>query len=267
MWDYDEYGEREERPPDPAQEEVRELLRVFFNERNDTVFFSRQVEVLHEHLYFHWITNRAIRDLIEEGEIRTETRKLSTGGNIKLLWHRSFRYYRRTATDIVKLVEEYSDPNIGAALGLHGELMVLEGFARNQFVLHGREVRSFNGCTWNETQHDIDFVFAKDSIIYGVEVKNTLPYMVDKEFRIKIRLCQGLGIRPVFVVRMMPKHWVVELDRQGGFALILKYQLYPWTHRELAKRVSAVLGLPVDAPRALADGTMLRFVRWHERNK
>jgi len=267
VWDYHEYEEDEERPTDPVQEEVRELLRTFFNDRNDAVFFSRQVEVLHEHLYFHWITNRAIRDLIEEGEVRTETRKLAAGGSIKLLWHRSFRYYRRAATDVVKLVEEYSDPNIGAALGLHGELMVLEGFARNQFVLHGREVRDFNGISWDETKHDIDFVFAKDSIIYGVEVKNTLSYMNYDEFHIKIRLCQRLGLQPVFVVRMMPKHWIVELAREGGFALIIKYQLYPWTHRELAKRVAHTFGLPVDAPRALADGTMLRFVKWHRQNR
>ncbi len=49
----------------------------------------------------------------------------------------------------------------------------------------------------------------------------------------------------------------------GGFALILKYQLYPWTHRELAKRVNQALNLPVDAPRFLAEGTMNRFLKWH----
>jgi hypothetical protein len=51
----------------------------------------------------------------------------------------------------------------------------------------------------------------------------------------------------------------------GGFVLVLKYQLYPWTHRELARTVREDLGLPVDAPRALAEGTMERFVRWHRK--
>ncbi len=54
-----------------------------------------------------------------------------------------------------------------------------------------------------------------------------------------------------------------ELMHRGGFALILKYQLYPWTHRELAKRVNQELDLPVDAPRFLAEGTMKRFLKWH----
>jgi hypothetical protein len=63
---------------------------------------------------------------------------------------------------------------------------------------------------------------------------------------------------------MIPKSWINELVKAGGFALILKYQLYPWSHRELAKRVANELNLPVDAPRALADGTMARFLRWHQ---
>jgi len=70
----------------------------------------------------------------------------------------------------------------------------------------------------------------------------------------------------MFVVRMIPKTWIKELIDRGGYAMILKYQLYPWTHRDLAQRVARELGLPVDAPRALADGTMERFLRWHEKN-
>lgn len=68
----------------------------------------------------------------------------------------------------------------------------------------------------------------------------------------------------MFVARMLPRTWINELIESGGFALILKYQLYPWTHKDIAARVAKGLGLPVDAPKALADGTMKRFVRWHE---
>ena len=122
------------------------------------------------------------------------------------------------------------------------------------------------GKTWEESEHDLDFIFERDPAVYGIEVKNTLGYMQYKEFGIKIRLCRQLGVRPVFVVRMMPKTWIKELIDSGGYAMVLKYQLYPWTHRELASRVAEELGLPVDAPRALASGTMERFLRWHDRN-
>ena len=73
-------------------------------------------------------------------------------------------------------------------------------------------------------------------------------------------------MRPVFAARMLPKSWVKEVVDAGGFALIMKYQLYPWAHRDLARRVRDELGLPVDAPRALQDGTMDRFMRWHRPN-
>jgi hypothetical protein len=79
-------------------------------------------------------------------------------------------------------------------------------------------------------------------------------------------MCKHLDLRPVFVARMLPKGWIKEIVDEGGFALILKYQLYPWTHKELASQVAMELGLPVDAPKALEDGTMKRFMRWHRKS-
>jgi hypothetical protein len=163
------------------------------------------------------------------------------------------------------LVNEYSDPNIGAAIGLQGEALVLEGFARIEFVMKGRDVNRYGGRVWSESDHDLDFVFERDGRAYGIEVKNTLGYMDRIEFDTKIRLCRHLGIRPVIAARMLPKSWINDLVNAGGFALVFKYQLYPWAHRELAKRVQEGLGLPVDSPRRLGDGTMVRFLRWHER--
>ncbi len=167
---------------------------------------------------------------------------------------------------VMKLVEEYSSPDIGGYLGLHGETMVLEAFARNQFVMIGRNVNDYKGKKWEETDHNLDFIFERDGVAYGLEVKNTLGYMEHEELRIKTKMCQYLGLKPVFVVRMIPKSWIHELNSAGGFGLILKYQLYPWTHKELAKRVSEALQLPVDAPKALHDGTMQRFITWHNKN-
>lgn len=198
--------------------------------------------------------------------IRSEWRKLSTGTSVKLVWHKGYRFYKRTAGQLVNLVEEYSDPNIGAALGLHRETMVLEGFARTQFVMASRNTREYQGKEWADTDHNLDFIFERDGIAYGIEVKNTLGYMDREEFLLKIKLSKWLGIKPVFVCRMLPRSWIHDLNKSAGFALILKYQLYPWTHRELARRVSDALGLPVDAPRYLAEGTMNRFLKWHRKN-
>lgn len=261
--DLEDLGREQDGPPDLKETDARNELREFFEARREDVFFSRQVEVQHEDRSFHWISNRAIRHLLEEGVLLGERRTLQSGGSVHLLWHRGFRYYRRAASRLVKTVEEYSDPNIGAALGLTGEAMILEGFALRKFVLEGRNTRSFAGEDWQQTEHNLDFIFEKDGHAYGVEVKNTLGYMEHNELITKIKMCRHLGVAPVFVARMLPKVWIKELNDAGGFALILKHQLYPWAHRDLARRVKAELGLPVDSPRALAEGTMERFVRWH----
>jgi hypothetical protein len=77
---------------DTHESQAREHLRQFFDEHREEVFFSRQIEVQNENVYFHWITNRAIRELVDEGVIHSEVRRLRTGGTIKLLWHRSYRF-------------------------------------------------------------------------------------------------------------------------------------------------------------------------------
>jgi hypothetical protein len=64
---------------------------------------------------------------------------------------------------------------------------------------------------------------------------------------------------------MMPKTWIQELQVKGGFALIRKYQLYPWTHKNLARKVARELELPVDSPRVLEATTMNRFIKWHKK--
>lgn len=263
--DSDIDAEPEAAPADPAHSRAVEEIRRFFQSHREQVFYSRQIEVLFERHFFHWISNRAIHHLLEEGALKEEWRPLGESANMHLFWHRSFRYPRRAAARLVDLVEEFSSPNTSAALGTHAELLVLEGFALLEFVLKGRHKRSFGDRVWERTGHDLDFIFSRDHRHYGVEVKNMLGYMEKAEFEEKIKLCKHLGLQPVFVVRMLPKTWIEELRRAGGFALILGHQLYPWSHRDLALRIRQELGLPVDSPRSLAEGTMQRFLRWHER--
>lgn len=143
--------------------------------------------------------------------------------------------------------------------------MVSDGFARFRFVQLGRNTNEYKGRKWEESRHDMDFIFERDGLAYGIEVKNTLPYINDREMKVKIRLCKHLGLAPVFVVRAMPAIWIGEVRRAGGFTLVLGHQLYPLSHKEFAKEVREKTGLPVDAPRALYDGTMRRFETWHEK--
>lgn len=106
-----------EREPDAQEDRARAALERFFDGRRESVFFSRQLEVQNEGEWYHWITNRALRELIGRGVIGTEVRPLGTGGTIHLMWNKRHRYYRRDARKVVQLVEEYSDPNIGGRIG------------------------------------------------------------------------------------------------------------------------------------------------------
>lgn len=247
-----------------SDEAAAARLERFFDENQQEVFYSRQLEVAYEDELFHWVTSRALRRLIELGKIAHERREMSSGQEIHLMRHRSHRYYKRQSARLVGLVEEYAHPDIGEALGDHAERMVLEGIAGHRFVMVGRETKEYGEREWVSSEHDLDFIFERDGCAYGVEVKNTLGYMSQRELRTKMDMCKYLGITPLLVARMLPKHWINEIVEAGGFALILKYQLYPRSHHALARRVRDQLGLPVDSPRRLQEGTVRRFVRWHE---
>jgi hypothetical protein len=83
-----------------------------------------------------------------------------------------------------------------------------------------------------------------------------------KEFVTKIRMSLHLGLRPVFAVRSLPRTWAEALIHAGGYAMIMQYQFYPWTHTQLASEIREKLLLPVDTPRKIEDGTMQRFENW-----
>src|SRR6185436_11610183 len=106
--------------------------------------------------------------LLAADVIKSESRKLATGSVIKLLWHKRYRYYKRDAARVVDLVDEYGSPNMCAAIGLHGEQMILGGFARRQFVMRDHNTRSFGERQWVETDHNFDFIFERDGRAYGV---------------------------------------------------------------------------------------------------
>jgi hypothetical protein len=263
----DEFGYDEPEPargPDPQIPAARAAVLELFASSPTQVFFSRQVEVRLEKEYFHWITNRAIRELVADGEIKGETVKLNTGGEIHLLWPKQFRYFRRSAKRVIELVESYSVNSFSRLVGYTGEMLVGDAFATAQFTRVGRETRKFAEREWTTSSHDLDFVVERDGFAYGVEVKNTLGYMREEELNIKIAMCEELGVTPLFVVRYMPATWFNRVREVGGFVLMLKYQLYPLSHVELARAVREELGMPVHAPAALFDSTLRRFTAWHD---
>ena len=100
-------------------------------------------------------------------------------------------------------------------------------------------------------------------MVYGAEVKNALSYIDPEELAIKLEMCAELGVRPLFILRMAAKSYVEQIRQAGGFALLFGWQLYPYGHATLAKRVREELHLPVDSPKAVWEGTVKRLLDWH----
>jgi len=251
---------------DPKVQEAEIVLRDFFNKHADETFYERQLTVGFEDNFFHWITAKALRRLTALGALATSL-ELVPGAvgrmAIRFYRHPRHRYWKRQAKEIGALVAEFSRRPFLEAIGLHGEAMFDAALPKAGFLPRAHDVREFGGKKWTHTEHDLDRVYERDGIFYGLEIKNTLPYIPREELTIKLEMCKTLGLRPLFIARMHPKSYIEEIRQQGGYGMPFKHQLYPFGYGAFAKRVRDGLGLPVDCPRAIADGTIQRFLNWH----
>jgi hypothetical protein len=139
------------------------------------------------------------------------------------------------------------------------------GFADIGFRVLARNVREVDGRRWTETNHNLDRLIVReaDGVRYGVEIKNTLPYIDQTEFGIKVAMCRYFRVRPLFITRMMPKNYNYTIYQQGGFSLVLGNQHYPLMANDLARRVRSRLKFPVVSIRQLPDTALKRFSDWH----
>ena len=254
-----------EQPRDSFVDLAKVDLTKLYEEKPESVFYQRQLQVMLEGKYFHWITVRALYELVQEGVLASELVPLPGTGYISFYRATGHRYWKRDADEIVKLVARFSESSFTAALGIHGETMFDAALPTEGFMPRGMKVRSYEGKQWTETKHDLDRVFERDGISYGTEVKNTLSYIEKDELELKVRMCKYLGIRPLFIVRMAPKSYVNFVAEEGGFTLIFKYQLYPFGQKPFADEVRARLGLPTDSPSRIYAGTVKRLSGWHLR--
>jgi hypothetical protein len=262
--DYEADWSEQFMPRDLKIDEVKEeLLTSLFANDPSGVFYQRQVEVRYEKRFFHWITGKALNELAEEGRLSAITRDYP---NIKIrfYWMRNNRYWTRRANVIEKLVLSFSNQQFTNGLGRHGETMFDAALPQGGFMPHAKNVRVWNEKRWTKTNHDLDRVFSRDGVHYGIEIKNTLSYIDRFEMRTKLEMCGFFGLVPLFIMRMAPASYINEIRSAGGFSLIFEWQLYPFGYEKLAAEVREQLGLKVDSPRAIQDGTIQRLVKWHE---
>ncbi len=261
--------ESEEDAPRPGDDhavrEVQLLLLDLFERKPEAVFNESQLTVQFENDFFHWVTVRALKDLRESEMVGSDLQELTPKVPLRFYFHKRNRYWKRRASEIRKLILTYSDQSFTNALGVQGEMLIDAGLPRVGFLPMGANVRSWNGKTWPTTKHDLDRVFTRDGLNYGCEIKNRLGYIPRDEFAVKLLMCRDMGLIPLFVARMMPRTYIEEVRKEGGFCLLMKFQFYPVSHRALAALVRNEMGLPVDCPTQLADATLSRFLTWHKK--
>lgn len=203
---HDWYFRKEiERAPDRKVDEAKKaLLERFFPSHGTNVYYGRQLEVLLEREFFHWITKRALNELAKEANINF-IEEARTHQRVHFYWPLRHRYPRRQIRATLDIIAEISSPSLAHAVGVHQELLADAGFARIGFRVSARNVREAAGRQWRRSGHDLDRLIERDSIQYGVEIKNELGYIGPDELDIKLSMCAYLGVRPMFVVRVMPE--------------------------------------------------------------
>jgi len=265
--DPDYWGDPEDEPDEPWRDtkidEAKKLLLQYFKDHEADVFYGQQLQVIFEQQFFHWITQRALLELWEEDRITAESDELTKSVPIRFYTQRRNRYWKRKAEDIKDLVRTFSESTFTKALGVHAEQMFDAALPRGGFMPTARHVNAYGGRQWTVTGENLDRIFERDGIAYGVEIKNTLKYMPRKEMASKLAMCDLPGLRPLFIVRMAPKNYIQEVRQKGGYTLVFKYQLYPHGFQKMVGHVQKDLSLPVDSPSCIADCTIERFLAWH----
>lgn len=217
-------------------------------------------------IFFHWVTYNATKTLLDRGILIEHKVAMGTGQPISFITHRANRYPKRNINDMTKIIKEYSQDHITRSCGHRAEDLFCNALALRGFMPIQKKVKEFNNLKWDKTGHDLDFLFEKDDITYGCEIKNTLGYIEKEELEIKIEMCNFWEIKPLFIMRYSPKSYNKIIIQNGGYALIFETQIYELSQESLVKRIKETLGLPVICSKAIPEGMIDRFENWHKKH-
>jgi hypothetical protein len=268
--EYEDFFEEEKLdlyPRDKVIDQAKDALKEFFNQNNEDVFYMQQLAVLFEKPFFHWITSKAINELILDGFLNFETHSLLGATHIKFVFRKGYRYYRRQINEKLKVVRGYSDPVIAGACGRQAEVLFFNALTNKGFLSHGQSINEYQGKKWTETDHDLDFILERDGKVYGAEVKNKLGYIDEDELDIKLKICEFIGVKPLFIMRGSPKSYNWRIKLAGGYAMIFVAQIYAFGQQALVQNIKKTLGLEADCPKAIPSGIIERFMKWHSENQ
>jgi hypothetical protein len=265
----------EQLPRDQAIDAAKGEIESFFQEksRRTRVYYLTQLQVIFERDFFHWITGKAVTELVNEGRLSHSFGVLQQnpgeqGSRVRFIFHPSCRSTKRQIVRKIKLIRKFSAENVGRAAGRQAEILFSRSLMRGGFKLVEENTKEYNGRVWTETAHDLDYVFEADGLAYGCEIKNRFEYIPHVELQIKVKICRHLGIIPLFIVRWAPKSYIEEVARSGeGFTLVFQTHIYPQGLEDLITEIKNEFeGLPVDCPKDIPGSILNRFLAWHRKH-
>jgi hypothetical protein len=257
------FREELERAPDPMVLQAVEEVRKFFSRRK-MPYYVGQLECIFEKHFFHWITYSAIGLLISEGFLQDKGTTIA-GNPVKFVYRanlpdRNVDSHIKSAANILNIVW---DEEMSRIRGRHLEALVKAELRANDFTIVGTHIKSYKEKEWTQTEHNLDFIAElNNGQAIGLEIKNTLPYIPRSEFDIKREMCRFLGIRPVFAVRWLPKSYIFELYKEGGFGWLFEYQLYPLGYERLCEQIKKRLAFPSMVMTELPPRSQKIFSDW-----
>jgi hypothetical protein len=264
-----------------SDEEVKGDVKSFFLDNNHwayqygdrtplcnpvSPYHRKQIEILFEGRYQHWVTDRAVTSLIQEDFLRMRPFQLPTI-ELNFVYRYNRKYIARAINERAKIVRQYSAPNISEATGDQAEFWCLFLFKSNSFDVIGRNTKEYKGTVWTRTDNDLDFIVEKDGIAYGVEVKNWFPYVDDDLYDVKLEICAHFGIIPLFFFRMASYDQLRKAARQGGTILIFKSKIFPPGNHQLVRNIWNLMRLPVSIWSDVPVSITRRLLSFHDTNK
>ena len=102
-------------------------------------YHRKQIEVLFEKKYFHWVTDRNVNSLIDEGFLKERTTKVAN-----FVYRANIRYIDREINRRIKLIEKNSDPDIMHAVGEYAEMLSEYMFRVNSFKILDTHANEYN---------------------------------------------------------------------------------------------------------------------------
>ncbi|MCJ7469103.1 hypothetical protein MUO74_01220, partial [Candidatus Bathyarchaeota archaeon] len=192
---------------------------------------DRELKVRLEKKFFPWIIGRALNTMKREGIVRRVgyAGRRSAGKRIP----ESFlTLYGMSYNKIVGILEEKRavSRDINAILtahapaGTHAEDLFKKAFLELGFKIHKRDASEFKGRkvtvrVEGKKLPDLDFIFDKNSVVYGVDIKNWIKYEYSTRFQVmrKVSLALDLDIVPFIIARYVDRDTIYkEIYLKGG---------------------------------------------------